>query len=210
MRSSVAPQTIASETAQNTNWKKNFESTVAFEAAMTGNAVAGSPKPRKKKPVSPMSPVLPAQNAKAKPQMYHMIAAIEKFVRTFATIVPAFFWREKPISRNMKPHCMNMTTMPATMTHIVLTATDVRPTVCSTSPLEFTAASSVSAAASCGATSAINSPAPTAGSTFSAIVRLICPPPLVPPSWQVMVGTNGGGEKRTSLNSTHTDISNMS
>ena len=50
------------------------------------------------------------------------IAAIEKFVRTFATIVPAFFWREKPISRNMKPHCMNITTMPATITHMVLIA----------------------------------------------------------------------------------------
>ena len=43
MRSSVEPQTIASETAQNTNWKKNFASIVTFEKPMTGNAVVGSP-----------------------------------------------------------------------------------------------------------------------------------------------------------------------
>ena len=36
-------------------------------------------------------------------------AAIEKFVRIFATTVPAFLPREKPISRNAKPACMNIT-----------------------------------------------------------------------------------------------------
>ena len=46
-------------------------------------------------------------------------------MRILATIVPAFFWREKPISRNMKPACMNITTMPATITHIVLIADGV-------------------------------------------------------------------------------------
>ena len=38
-------------------------------------------------------------NAKAKPTAQYMIAAIEKFVRIFATTVPAFLPREKPISR---------------------------------------------------------------------------------------------------------------
>ena len=38
MRSSVVPQTIASETAQKTNWKKNFASMVASKMPMTGNA----------------------------------------------------------------------------------------------------------------------------------------------------------------------------
>ena len=42
-RSSVVPQTIASETAQKTNWKKNFDSIVASEKPMIGNAVCGSP-----------------------------------------------------------------------------------------------------------------------------------------------------------------------
>ena len=43
MRSSVVPQTIARETAQKTNWKKNFASTVASERPITGKAVDGSP-----------------------------------------------------------------------------------------------------------------------------------------------------------------------
>ncbi len=68
--------------------------------------------------------------ASAKPITYHMIAAIEKFVRTFATTVPAFFWREKPISRNMNPACMNITTMPATMTQ-----SELKPTESGRTPL---------------------------------------------------------------------------
>ena len=51
------------------------------------------------------------------------IAAIEKFVRIFATTVPAFLPREKPISRNAKPACMNMTSSAATITHIELMPT---------------------------------------------------------------------------------------
>ena len=37
MRSIVVPQTIASETAQKTNWKKNFAETDACEKAIAGN-----------------------------------------------------------------------------------------------------------------------------------------------------------------------------
>ena len=43
MRSSVVPQTIASDTAQKANWKKNFDSIVASERPITGKAVSGSP-----------------------------------------------------------------------------------------------------------------------------------------------------------------------
>src|SRR3954454_9281736 len=56
-----------------------------------------------------------------------MTAAIEKFVRIFATTVPAFLAREKPISRNAKPACMNITSTPATITHIVFTLETVSP-----------------------------------------------------------------------------------
>src|SRR4051812_25608116 len=52
------------------------------------------------------------------------MAAIEKLVRIFATTVPAFFPREKPISRNAKPACMNITSEPATITQIVLIPTE--------------------------------------------------------------------------------------
>ena len=47
---------------------------------------------------------------------------IEKLVRILAITVPAFFWREKPISRKAKPACMNMTRTPATMTQSVFDA----------------------------------------------------------------------------------------
>src|SRR3954470_8890544 len=49
--------------------------------------------------------------------------AIEKFARIFAITVPAFFPREKPISRNAKPACMNITRQPATITQVELMPT---------------------------------------------------------------------------------------
>src|SRR5215208_2889605 len=60
--------------------------------------------------------------------------AIEKFVRIFAMTVPAFLAREKPISRKANPACMNMTSTPATITHIELIPTEsgmpLLPTAC--------------------------------------------------------------------------------
>src|SRR4051795_13232392 len=52
------------------------------------------------------------------------MAQIEKLTRIFATTVPAFLPREKPISRKAKPACMNITRMPATSTHTELMATE--------------------------------------------------------------------------------------
>src|SRR5919202_616968 len=40
---------------------------------------------------------------------------------TFATIVPAFFMREKPTSSSRKPACMKKTSTPASRTHSVST-----------------------------------------------------------------------------------------
>jgi hypothetical protein len=71
IRSSVVPQTIARETAQNANWNSHFDSIVASERPrpLGKNACCGSPKPWRAKPVVPMrSPSLdPVPNAKAKP-----------------------------------------------------------------------------------------------------------------------------------------------
>jgi hypothetical protein len=67
MRSSVVPHTMASETAQNTNWKNHFASTVASERPMIGKAVCGSPKSRRKNPLVPMTWPRSPPNAKAKP-----------------------------------------------------------------------------------------------------------------------------------------------
>src|SRR4051794_27724365 len=71
--------------------------------------------------------------------------AIEKFVRIFAITVPAFFPREKPISRNAKPACMNITRQPATITHVELI-----PTLSAS----FPGGVNVSASAELGTTSA--------------------------------------------------------
>src|SRR3954471_13349489 len=154
MRSSVVPQTIASETAQKTNWKNHFDSTVASEKPMIGKAFAGSPKSFKKKPSCPMN--FPAPKAKAKPTAQYMIAAIEKFTRILATTVPAFLPREKPISRKAKPACMNITRMPAMSTHTELIAT-------STGSLPAIAESNVppSASAAAGTANVASNPAPT-------------------------------------------------
>src|SRR3954469_14770489 len=135
MRSSVVPQTIASDTAQNTNWKNHFDSIVALDRSITGklgwNTVVPpevtefAPRFVKKAPPScPMKLPSGPPNANMKPTAHQAIAAIEKLVRIFATTVPAFLAREKPISRNAKPACMNMTRAPATITHIVLMPTD--------------------------------------------------------------------------------------
>ena len=64
MRSIVVPQTIARETAQKTNWKKNLAGTAASENAIAGNR---SPLlvPRKVPAVPANQPVPP--NASAKP-----------------------------------------------------------------------------------------------------------------------------------------------
>src|SRR4051794_29519628 len=149
IRSSVVPQTIASETAQKTNWKNHFASIVASESPMIGNAFCGSPKSCRNQPVWPMRS--PEPNANAKPMAQYMIPAIEKFVRILATTVPAFFPREKPISRNAKPACMNMTTIAATITQV-----ELMPTVSGSLPLP--AASKVSASADAGNASATSRP----------------------------------------------------
>ena len=136
MRSSVVPQTIASETAQKTNWKNAFDSIVALDRAITGklswNSVTPSdvdtyePRFVKKKPPSwPIKPPSGPPNANAKPQIHHPTAAIEKLVRIFATTVPAFFALENPISRNANPACMNITRQPARTTHMVLMPTEL-------------------------------------------------------------------------------------
>src|SRR3954454_22373072 len=75
------------------------------------------------------------------------MAAIEKFVRIFAITVPAFLPREKPISRNAKPACMNITSTPATITQV-----ELMPTVSESLPAP--AASIVSARAVPGSASA--------------------------------------------------------
>ena len=154
-RSSVVPQTIASETAAKTNWKNHSVSTVTVPSAtlISGKSLL-TLAPARKKPDVPMI-VLPSPNAKAKPTAQKQMAQIEKLTRIFATTVPAFLPREKPISRKAKPACMNITRMPATSTQ-----TELIPTASGSLPSLNMSSVPPSASATPGTTSSASSPAP--------------------------------------------------
>ena len=172
MRSSVVPHTIASETAQKTNWKNHFASIVALEMPITGNAWSASPpwpKSRRKNPPSwPMKLPTGPPKANAKPDRPVTRApAIEKFVKILATTVPAFLPREKPISRNAKPACMNITKQAATTSQSVLIAAD-----CGKGP-RVPSWRIVSASALAGTMSAAKTPS---GTARTSILRVMRPP----------------------------------
>src|ERR687894_1963000 len=116
-RSSVDPQTIASETAQNANWKIMN----AADAPLNGPPISGAPDMSllnwTKNPESPRNQPAPP-NANANPQAHQAIVAIEKLMKIFATPDPTFLPREKPISRNRNPACMKMTRIAETITHV--------------------------------------------------------------------------------------------
>src|SRR4051794_15475140 len=84
------------------------------------------------------------------------MAAIEKLTRIFATTVPAFLPREKPISRKAKPACMNITRMPATSTH-----TELRATEDGNTPSTAFCRSDPAASAEPGTANVASNPAPT-------------------------------------------------
>src|SRR3954453_3356431 len=170
LRSSVVPHTMASETAQKRNWKNHFDSTVALDSPMIGKALAGSPKLTRKNPWCPMIFPSGPPKANAKPTAQYMSPAIEKFVRILAMTVPEFLPREKPISRNAKPACMNMTSTPARITQTELIATD-----CSRPWLP--ARSKVSADAAAGRASASAAAMPVDRTNFDLIIVLRPPGP---------------------------------
>src|SRR3954451_23756231 len=100
MRSSVVPQTIASETAQKTNWNRNLAGTTASENDIAGNRLL-SVVPRNVPCVPANQPDPP--NASAKPTAQYQSDATDRLARTLGTTVPAFFIREKPTSSRRKP-----------------------------------------------------------------------------------------------------------
>src|SRR3954452_1599309 len=156
MRSSVVRQTIASETAQKTNWKNQSVSTVIEPSwrLISGKSALTSG-PARKKPDVPMI-WLPSPNANAKPTAQKQSAAIEKLTRIFAITVPAFLPREKPISRKAKPACMNITRMPA-----MSTQTELMPTSSGSLPAFARSSESPLASAAAGTANVASNPAPT-------------------------------------------------
>src|SRR5450759_2337146 len=126
VRSSMVPQTIASDTAQKTNSKKNLAAAGAVEAASDGKFMVEPGWNDGAKPVTPMMLLtnpLAAPNAKAKPTSQYMTELMLRFTMTLATTVPTFFMRVKPTSSMAKPACMNRTSSAATTTHTVSAAT---------------------------------------------------------------------------------------
>src|SRR5665213_654207 len=117
VRSSMVPQTIASDTAQKTNSKKNLAAAGAVEAASDGKFIVEPGWNEGAKPVTPMRLLtnpLAAPNAKAKPTSQYMTELMLRLTMTLATTVPTFFMRVKPTSSMAKPACMNRTSSAAT------------------------------------------------------------------------------------------------
>ncbi len=116
MRSSVVPHTIANETAQNMNWKMKNDAVSPVAAAPSTEVPNWN-----SQPLSPANQP-PPPKAIAKPTAHQTTDAIEKLTRILAIPMPAFFPREKPISRNAKPACMKKTSAVPTSTHVTLTS----------------------------------------------------------------------------------------
>ena len=66
-RSSVVPQTIASETAQNTNWKNHSVSRVTVPSATLTSGIVGARIGTGQEEAAGADDLLPSPNAKAKP-----------------------------------------------------------------------------------------------------------------------------------------------
>src|SRR3981081_3741293 len=124
VRSSIVPQTIARETAQNTNSKNHFAAAGAVLAAIAGRARVEPGLKGGKKPLPPMTAKMPpAPKAKPNPTAQYEMELTLKLVMTLATTVPTFFIRLKPTSSIANPACMNMTKQAATITQTVSAAT---------------------------------------------------------------------------------------
>src|ERR1017187_5848 len=126
VRSSIVPHTIASETAQKTNSKKNLAAAGAVEPTRAGRFIVDPGWNEGAKPLKPIrllvKPVA-APNAKAKPQTQYTIELMLRLTMTLATTVPTFFMRVKPTSSMAKPACMNIARSAATITQTVSAAT---------------------------------------------------------------------------------------
>src|SRR6267142_6938665 len=124
VRSSIVPQTMARETAQNTNSKNHFAAAGVVLHAIAGRSIVEPGLKVGKKPLPPMkAKAPPAQKARPKPPAQYAIELTLRLVMTLATTVPTFFIRLKPTSSIAKPACMNRTKQAATITHTVSAAT---------------------------------------------------------------------------------------
>src|SRR5918998_3414580 len=124
VRSSIVPQTMASDTAQNATWKRNLaESGTCVQESPPYTSLTWSGGTAKNQPCVPIS-ALPVPKASAKPTPQKSSAAMARLIRIFAPTLPTFFIREKPTSSIANPACMNNTRTAARITHIVSIASE--------------------------------------------------------------------------------------
>jgi len=126
VRSSIVPHTIASDTAQNTNSKKNLAAAGAVEPTSAGRFIVDPGWNDGAKPLKPMRLLTnpdAAPKAKANPTSQYTMELMLRLTMTLATTVPTFFMRVKPTSSMAKPACMKSTSTAATTTHTVSAAT---------------------------------------------------------------------------------------
>ena len=117
VRSAIAPETIVADVAQNTVWK--------IKNAQKGTPSGSIPEPQCASvaipPIFPINP-LPAPNIRPKPTSQKTGVPIQKSIRFFIIMLPAFLARVKPVSTIANPACIKKTSAAPTSTHIVFTA----------------------------------------------------------------------------------------
>src|SRR4029077_10405335 len=124
VRSSIVPQTMASDTAQNTNSKNHLADAGTVLDAIAGRSMCDPGLKVGKNPLPPIKAKMPpAPKAKPNPTAQYAIELTLRLVTTLATTVPTFFMRLKPTSSIAKPACMNITRQPVTITQTVSAAT---------------------------------------------------------------------------------------
>ena len=105
--SAMDPETIVAAVAQNTRLKTNVEAAVKPSAGLSINAANFANKSKLGIPIRPnkaSSPII-----KPKPNSIKTTVPIQKSIKFFMMILPAFFALVKPVSTIAKPACIKKT-----------------------------------------------------------------------------------------------------
>lgn len=99
--SAIAPDTIVAAVAQNTRLKTKLEafSATNFEKSVN-NPIVGTP-------INP--PAASCPTSREKPSSINTTVPIQKSIKFFIIMLPAFLARVKPVSTIAKPHCIKNT-----------------------------------------------------------------------------------------------------
>ena len=114
VRSAIEPETIVADVAQKTVWKMTYASAGYPASSATSQCCM-------KKSGVPMIPPTSVPNMSEKPMIQNAIVPMDRSMRFFMTIFPAFFARVNPVSTIANPGCMKKTRAAPKRTHIVST-----------------------------------------------------------------------------------------